>query len=699
MSAVLVILAVFPVVLFSSPVFAAPHITGAKPEPARMIGTNPRARLALTRARAMYVPAQFPADIRVIFLRVDFQPETDPAAFQVTGSGVWLDPLYSQGSGIPADANDLNDPSNKWVNKSRTDFIRYWSEASYGALTITVDISPVVYRLGWKMSHYGSESSAALENLIYDSVTAAAADANPATRIDFTLYDAILVVHAGVGEETDIGNSSNDIWSLYYDGGGRICQNANALGPCLTTILRDGNVVGEGIIMPQTDSRDSAVVDPLGVYVHEFGHWLGLPDLYCTGRACVLDGAGKWSLMADGIYNADPSSQSDPSNPATCADERKQCIFGSSPASLDAWSRVFLGFAVPRTLDAGGGAGRMTLNPVENSAEIVKVQASSSVDSQYFLIENRQKTGFDKGLPGHGMLVWLVDDVVVNRNFATNSINNSKARPGIKLMEADNDWKLLSYGCGNTDDCGSAGDPFPGSSNNISFAPHTQPASRSYASFAWVNVRNIAENGEVVSADVGIGPLPPPLPGMNENTVVWQQSAEPGVAGYTVYRNGILLEQTTSTSYTDVSCRNGDAYQVAAIDAQGNESDFSGVVTANMQVIAGRGDSRCFIATAAWGTPLDPHVGSLRNFRDRHLLTNAAGRAFVAFYYRVSPPLAGFIGRHEGLRALTRNALTPVVYAVEYPRAAFLLCLIFTTALVLLRQIWTGRMKRKSAAG
>jgi M6 family metalloprotease-like protein len=636
-----------------------------------MIGTNARARLALTRARAMYVPVQFPADIRVIFLRVDFQPETDPTAFQVTGSGVWLDPLYSQGSGIPADPNDLNDPSNNWVSKSRTNFIRYWNEASYGTLAITVDISPVVYRLGRKMSHYGNESSAALENLIYDSVTAASADTNPATRIDFTLYDAILVVHAGVGEETDMGNSLNDIWSLYYDGGGRICQNANALGPCLTTILRAGNVVGEGIIMPQTDSRDSAVVDPLGVYVHEFGHWLGLPDLYCTASACVLDGAGKWSLMADGIYNADPSSQSDPANPATCADDRKQCVFGSSPASLDAWSRVFLGFVVPRT-PVTGGVGRVTLNPVENSPEVVKIQASSSADSQYFLIENRQKTGFDKGLPGHGMLVWLVDDTVVNRNFATNSINNSKTRPGLKLMEADNDWKLLTYGCGGADDCGSAGDPFPGSSNNIAFAPHTQPASRSYASFAWVNVRNIAENGEVVSADVGIGPLPPPLPGMVENTVVWQQSAEPGVAGYTVYRNGTLLEQTASTSYTDVSCRNGDAYQVAAIDTQGNESDFSGVVTANMQVAEG-GDRRCFIATAAWGTPLDPHVGSLRNFRDRHLLTNAAGRAFVAFYYRVSPPLAEFIRRHEGLRELTRFVLVPVVYSVEYPRAAFLL--------------------------
>jgi M6 family metalloprotease-like protein len=655
-----------------------------------MIGTHLRARLAQNHARAMYAPAHYPAEIRVLFLRVDFQPEPDPVAFHVTGSGTWLDPLYSHRTGAPVGANDLNDPSNYWVNKSKTDFIRYWAEASYGKLTITVDVSPVVYRLDRKMSHYGSESNAALENMIYDSVKAAEADANPATRVDFALYDAVLVVHAGAGEETDVtGNSSNDVWSLYFNGEGRICQNADTSGPCLTTLLRDGNVIGEGIIMPQTDSREGSVVDPLGVYVHEFGHWLGLPDLYCTARSCSLDGVGKWSLMADGIYNADPSSQSDPSDPATCANVRSQCIFGSSPASLDAWSRVFLGFAVPRAPDNGAGTGRMTLNPVGTSPEVVKIQASSETDSQYFLLENRRQTGFDKGLPGHGLLVWLVDDKVVNHNFPTNSINNSKDRPGLKLIEADNDWKLLSYGCSGADDCGSAGDPFPGSRGKNAFTPHTQPSSRPYESYAWVNVRNIEETAEVVSAEVGIAPLPPPLPGMLENTVVWQPNAEPDVAGYNVYRNGTFLGQTAAPPFTDASAKNGDDYQVAAVDAQGNESDFSGVVTANMQVNEqGRGDGRCFIATAAWGSTLDPHVESLRNFRDRNLLTNAAGRAFVAYYYRISPPAAAFIARHEGLRALTRWSLTPVVYGVEYPG-------IFTTLLLagiaLLLAAWRQR--------
>ncbi len=79
------------------------------------------------------------------------------------------------------------------------------------------------------------------------------------------------------------------------------------------------------------------------------------------------------------------------------------------------------------------------------------------------------------------------------------------------------------------------------------------------------------------------------------------------------------------------------------------------------------GSSNCFIATAAYGSFLDPRVGVLRHFRDRYLLTNAAGRAFVAFYYRHSPPAADFIRRHDGLRAVTRWLLTPVVCAIQYP--------------------------------
>jgi hypothetical protein len=90
----------------------------------------------------------------------------------------------------------------------------------------------------------------------------------------------------------------------------------------------------------------------------------------------------------------------------------------------------------------------------------------------------------------------------------------------------------------------------------------------------------------------------------------------------------------------------------------------------------------CFIATAAYGSYLDPHVVALRKFRDRYLQTNAPGRAFVRWYYAVSPRFAIWLARHDLARTITRVALTPLVYTVAKPRwAAALLLLVPTFAL------------------
>jgi endonuclease YncB( thermonuclease family) len=80
----------------------------------------------------------------------------------------------------------------------------------------------------------------------------------------------------------------------------------------------------------------------------------------------------------------------------------------------------------------------------------------------------------------------------------------------------------------------------------------------------------------------------------------------------------------------------------------------------------GDGDSKwvianCFIATAAYGSQMEPHVKILRDFRDRFLLGNTVGRIFVRLYYTYSPPMADFIKKHDKLRAMVRITLLPVV--------------------------------------
>ena len=96
----------------------------------------------------------------------------------------------------------------------------------------------------------------------------------------------------------------------------------------------------------------------------------------------------------------------------------------------------------------------------------------------------------------------------------------------------------------------------------------------------------------------------------------------------------------------------------------------------------GSGSSDCFIATAAYGSWLDPHVLTLREFRDNYLLTNYAGTWFVNFYYRHSPPIADYIREREGLKLGVRLVLTPVVYAIEYPfTASFLVMFLWAVRL------------------
>jgi len=96
----------------------------------------------------------------------------------------------------------------------------------------------------------------------------------------------------------------------------------------------------------------------------------------------------------------------------------------------------------------------------------------------------------------------------------------------------------------------------------------------------------------------------------------------------------------------------------------------------------GGGGGGCFIATAAYGSPLEPHVMALRQFRDRYLHRTAPGRAFIRFYYRHSPPIAAVIAQHAWLRSLVRTLLTPLVLAIAFPLRALMLAVLAATTLL-----------------
>lgn len=150
------------------------------------------------------------------------------------------------------------------------------------------------------------------------------------------------------------------------------------------------------------------------------------------------------------------------------------------------------------------------------------------------------------------------------------------------------------------------------------------------------------------------------------------------------FGDGTFTElQGITTKVTHVYNYEG-TYQVRfrITDSNGNIATDSLVVTVTAPILSGGSESGCFIATAAFGSYLHPKVQLLRDFRDRYLLVNTAGRTFVALYYRFSPPVAHFITSHEKFRILFRWVLTPLVLIIQFPLIALSIFLSCVVALV-----------------
>ncbi|RPJ32704.1 MAG: M6 family metalloprotease domain-containing protein, partial [Planctomycetaceae bacterium] len=297
--------------------------------------------------------------------------------------------------------------------------------------------------------------------------------------IDFSQYDndgdgwvdTVFIVHAGRGAEYT--GSPNDIWSHSWG-----------------TV---NNPVVDGVTVNSYTTEPEYWLNPgdmtVGVYAHELGHALGLPDLYDTDGSS--EGIGAWSLMASGSWNGPPPG-------------------GGSPAFMDAWSRAEMGWLAPVVVNTNLTAA--SIPAAESSQTVYRLWTNGAVGQQYWLVENRQRTGYDAALPGNGLLIWHVDEDRTSNTQECDQLSNWLCGANhylVALEQADGLWDLE-----HAADRGDAGDSWPGSTNDRTFNFTSHPNSSSYTNNAdtLVGVTNISNSGNVMTADLSVVLNLPPYP-------------------------------------------------------------------------------------------------------------------------------------------------------------------------------------------
>jgi M6 family metalloprotease-like protein len=396
-----------------------------------------------TAARALDTPWPTDRPIRLCALRVEFVPDNLSGT---TGTG-------QMGTGFPDTLIFDPLPHDKAYFEDHLRFLRdYYQTVSAGHVIFdTLVVLPAendsAYRLNWPMWHYNYNSSDALLSQRLVELFVESAAAAHEHGVDFSQFDAIVVFHAGTGKDFNLGFDATpfDIPSAYI-------SEADIRNFHGTTVPAG---VTRGLVLPEGENQSEALdlgieLSVNGILVKLFGNWLGLPDLYNTqtGRS----GIGRWGMMDQGSGN----------------------VNGLVPAMPDAWSRAFMGWETPLAVVPGGRGDtvRVARFGHRSAPQIVKFPITSR---EYYLMENRdadadsvhyvdlrdrnglslkvfedgslvsergfrvavRASHYDYGIPGSGILLWHIDENVIARGLADNTVNGASEHRGVDLVEAD----------------------------------------------------------------------------------------------------------------------------------------------------------------------------------------------------------------------------------------------------------------------
>lgn len=415
----------------------------------------------------------------------------------------------------------------------------YYRENSYGNFDVTGQATGW-YRMPQTYAYYvdGLRGFGAYPHNAKKLVEDALVAADP--YIDFSLFDndgpdgipdsgdddgyvdALFVVHAGPGYETT--GDPNDIHS-----------HASRISAPMSL---DGVLAYRYSIEPE-DGK-------VGVFCHEFGHVLGLPDLYDYGYDS--EGVGKWSLMASGSW----------------------CGGGVTPSHIDAWGKSKLGYLVLTVPTAN--LINQEIPRVEDNPVAYKIWTNGTPSNEYFVAEHRRKIKFDFNLPSKGLVIYHVDENMTNND-------NQRCGPGtphfrVAVEQADGECDLE-----NNANQGDAGDPYPGSGGlynpNTVLNEISTPNSKSYADAATgVAIYNIYFTEGMGYASFAVNLVPPTVTLSNNNGGAVLTVGEPDTIRW------VAFDDIAVDSINILVSRDGGAtYPDLIAHGEANDSSFVWTVT------------------------------------------------------------------------------------------------------------------------